>query len=78
MNKRLAFVALVLVLTALLLPPARTSAASSCGPNFCTTAERTACNQTCFAHHHFPFVGLECCTATCQSFCNCGSVPTGC
>ena len=42
MNKRLAFVTLVLVLTALLLPPARTSAASSCGPNFCTTAERTA------------------------------------
>ena len=47
---------------------------SSCGPNFCTQAQRTQCAQSC---RHAPFVGLECCADTCTSFCNCGSVPTG-
>jgi len=49
--------------------------ASSCGPNFCTQQQRTQCAQSC---HHVPFVGLECCEDSCTSFCNCGSVPTGC
>lgn len=49
--------------------------ASGCGPNFCTQQQRTQCAQSCL---HHPFVGLECCTDTCTSFCNCGSVPTGC
>jgi hypothetical protein len=49
--------------------------APSCGPNFCTQAQKTQCAQSC---RHHPFVGLECCEATCTSFCNCGSVvPTG-
>jgi hypothetical protein len=48
---------------------------SGCGPNFCTQQQRTQCAQSCL---HHPFVGLECCTDTCTSFCNCGSVPTGC
>jgi len=47
---------------------------SSCGANFCTQAQQTQCAQSC---RHHPFVGLECCEATCTSFCNCGSVPTG-
>ena len=50
------------------------TATSSCGPNFCTQAQRTQCARSC---RHAPFVGLECCEATCTSFCNCGSVPTG-
>jgi hypothetical protein len=58
-------------------PPAA-KAAASCGANFCTTAQRTACNQQCFAHHHGPFVGLECCTGSCTTLCICGSVPVGC
>jgi hypothetical protein len=49
-------------------------AASSCGPNFCTQAERTKCAQTC---HHVPFVGLQCCS-DCTTICNCGSVPIEC
>ena len=49
--------------------------ASGCGPNFCTQQQRTQCAKSC---HHVPFVGLECCQDTCTSFCNCGSVPTGC
>jgi len=48
--------------------------ASTCGPNFCTQAQKTQCAQSCRRH---PFVGLECCESTCTSFCNCGSVPTG-
>jgi hypothetical protein len=48
---------------------------SGCGANFCTQAQKTQCAQSCKRH---PFVGLECCTDTCTSFCNCGSVPTGC
>lgn len=78
MNKRLAFVALLLVLTAAFLLPAQTRAASSCGANFCTDAERVACEQTCFNHHFRIFVGLECCSASCQSLCICGSVPVAC
>jgi len=53
-------------------------AANSCGSNFCTTAERTACSQQCLSHHHGPFVGLECCTGSCTTLCICGSVPVGC
>jgi hypothetical protein len=49
--------------------------ASGCGPNFCTQQQKTQCAQSCI---HHPFVGLECCQDTCTSFCNCGSVPTGC
>jgi hypothetical protein len=49
--------------------------AASCGANFCTQAQKTQCAQSCRRH---PFVGLECCFDTCTSFCNCGSVPTGC
>ena len=59
-------------------PPGAKAAASGCGPDFCTSAERTACNQQCFAHHHGPFVGLECCSDTCTTLCICGSVPTSC
>jgi hypothetical protein len=77
MNKRLIFAALLLVL-ALFLPSSRSAAANSCGSNFCSDAERTACDQTCLSHHHGTFVGLQCCTATCQTFCICGSVPIGC
>jgi hypothetical protein len=50
---------------------------SGCGPNYCTQAQRDACNQQCLRHHHGPFVGLECCS-DCTTLCNCGSVPTGC
>jgi hypothetical protein len=49
---------------------------SGCGPNFCTQAERDACNQQCQGHH--PFVGLECCSNTCRTLCICGSRPVGC
>lgn len=48
---------------------------STCGANFCTQAQKTQCASSCRRH---PFVGLECCFDTCTSFCNCGSVPTGC
>jgi hypothetical protein len=54
-----------------------TKAASSCGSNFCTQAQRDACNQQCLAHHHGTFVGLECCS-DCTTLCICGSVPVGC
>jgi hypothetical protein len=53
-------------------------AASSCGPNFCSQAERDACTQQCLNHHHGPFVGLECCSDSCTTLCICGSVPVGC
>lgn len=49
-------------------------AASSCGPNFCTQAQKTQCAQSC---RHAPFVGLQCCS-DCTTICNCGSVPIGC
>jgi len=55
--------------------PQAMTPASSCGSNFCTQAQMTQCAQSC---RHHPFVGLECCADTCTSFCNCGSVPTGC
>ncbi len=58
--------------------PPGAKAASSCGSNFCSSADRTACDQQCFAHHHGPFVGLECCSDSCTEFCICGSVPIGC
>jgi hypothetical protein len=53
-------------------------AAMSCGPNFCSQAERDACTQQCLSHHHGPSVGLECCSDSCTTLCICGSVPTGC
>ncbi len=59
-------------------PPPGAKAASSCGSNFCTQAERDACNQQCLTHHHGPFVGLECCSDSCTTLCICGSVPTSC
>ncbi len=58
--------------------PPTAKAAASCGANFCTTAQRTACSQQCLSHHHGPFVGLECCTGSCTTLCICGSVPVGC
>jgi len=50
--------------------------AASCGSNFCTQAQRDACNQQCQGHHLF--VGLECCSNTCTTLCICGSRPVGC
>jgi hypothetical protein len=49
--------------------------AASCGPGFCTQAERDACNQQCRGHKFF--VGLECCS-NCTTLCICGSVPVAC
>lgn len=74
----LALALLTASLAASAAPPAAT-AASSCGSNFCTTAQRSACTQQCLSHgHHGTFVGLECCTDTCTTLCICGSVPVGC
>lgn len=53
-------------------------AASSCGSNFCTQAQRTACSQQCLQHHAGPFVCLECCSDSCTTLCICGSVPVRC
>jgi len=50
---------------------------SGCGATFCTQAQRDACTQQCLAHHHGPFVGLECCS-NCTTLCICGSVPVEC
>lgn len=61
-------------LPAWLASPDQPQAASGCGPNFCTQAQRTQCAQTC---HHAPFVGLQCCS-NCTTICNCGSVPIEC
>lgn len=74
----LALALLTISLAASTAPPPA-AAAASCGSNFCTTAQRTACSQQCLSHgHHGPFVGLECCTDTCTTLCICGSVPVGC
>jgi hypothetical protein len=51
------------------------SSSAGCGATFCTQAQKSQCAHSC---RHHPFVGLECCFDTCTSFCNCGSVPTGC
>ena len=57
------------------LPAGLDAAAAGCGNNFCTNAQRAKCSHTC----KFPrAIGLECCFDTCTSFCNCGSIPTGC
>jgi hypothetical protein len=61
---------------AALAQPAPQSAAS-CGPNFCTQAQRTACSQQCISQGHKFFVGLECCS-NCTTLCICGSVPVAC
>ena len=74
----LAFALLMIQLAASAASPPAAKAAASCGSNFCTTAQRDACNQQCLQHHHGPFVGLECCTDTCTTLCICGSVPVGC
>lgn len=58
-------------------PAARPASASGCGPDFCTDAQRTACDNFCSSHHHPFFVGLQCCTSNCTTICNCGSVPIG-
>lgn len=51
---------------------------SSCGPNFCTAAQRTQCDNQCLQEGHGTFVGLECCTDSCQTLCVCGSRPIAC
>ncbi len=56
----------------------RFQASSGCGPDFCTAAQRTACDNQCEQQGHGPFVGLECCTSSCQTLCICGSRPVGC
>lgn len=53
-------------------------AASSCGSNFCTQAQRDACTQQCLSHHAGTFVGLECCSGSCTTLCICGSRPVAC
>ena len=53
-------------------------AASSCGPSFCTAAERTQCANTCLKQGHGTFVGLECCPSSCKTLCICGSRPVAC
>jgi hypothetical protein len=58
--------------------PPGSKAASSCGSNFCTQAQRDACTQQCLTHHHGTFVGLECCQDSCTTLCICGSVPVAC
>ena len=63
-----------LELPAWLTSPGQPQAASNCGPNFCTQAQRTQCAQSC---GHPPFVGLQCCS-NCTTICNCGSRPIGC
>lgn len=60
------------------LPPATKPVnLSGCGADFCTQAQRDACNQQCLSHHHPFFVGLECCS-NCTTLCICGSVPVEC
>ena len=51
--------------------------AASCGTNFCTQAQRDACNQQCRSQGHTIFVGLECCR-NCTTLCICGSKPVNC
>ena len=72
MKKKLLWLASALLLTAIcLLLPAVPAAA--CPSNFCTSAQRIACAQTC----HFHGIGLWCDSSTCTSLCICGSVPPG-
>jgi len=59
------------------LHPGTALPASGCGPNFCTQAQRDACNQQCRSHGHVVFVGLECCQ-NCTTLCICGSKPVNC
>jgi hypothetical protein len=56
--------------------PAGAQAAASCGTSFCTQAQRDACNKQCQGHK--VFVGLECCSSTCTTYCICGSRPIAC
>jgi hypothetical protein len=51
------------------------SLAASCGSDFCTQQQRSQCEQSCHTPVH---VGLQCCTSTCTTICNCGSRPIGC
>ena len=51
---------------------------AGCGPDFCTQAQRNACTQQCLQHHGGSFVGLQCCSSSCTTICNCGSVPIEC
>ncbi|HSS50328.1 MAG TPA: hypothetical protein VLX28_15430 [Thermoanaerobaculia bacterium] len=72
MNKKLLwFASAILLTTASLLGPSAPAAA--CPSNFCTSAQRLACAQTC----HFKGIGLWCDSTTCTSLCICGSVPPG-
>ncbi len=56
--------------------PAGAQVAASCGTSFCTQAQRDACNKQCQGHK--VFVGLECCSSTCTTYCICGSRPIAC
>jgi hypothetical protein len=70
MTKKLLWLAsAILLTTASLLGPSTPAAA--CGSNFCTSAQRLACAQTC----HYRGIGLWCDSTTCTSECICGSVP---
>ncbi|MFY9821374.1 MAG: hypothetical protein WAM82_08330 [Thermoanaerobaculia bacterium] len=72
MTKKLLWFTLAILLTTVsLLVPATPAAA--CGSNFCTSAQKLACAQTC----HFRGIGLWCDSTTCTSLCICGSVPPG-
>jgi len=72
MTKKLLWFASALLLTTFsLLAPAAPAAA--CPSNFCTSAQRAACSETC----HHKGIGLLCDFSTCTSQCICGSVPPG-
>jgi hypothetical protein len=58
-------------------PAAAAVPAAGCGTNFCTQAQRDACDQQCRSHGHSIFVGLECCR-DCTTLCICGSRPVNC
>ncbi len=58
-------------------PAAAAVPAAGCGTNFCTQAQRDACDQQCRSHGHSVFVGLECCR-NCTTLCICGSRPVNC
>jgi hypothetical protein len=70
-KKLLWFASAILLTTVSLLGPSTPAAA--CPANFCTSAQRLACAQTC----HFKGIGLLCDFSTCTSQCICGSVPPG-
>ncbi len=70
-RKMILFGSAVLLTLACLVGPSRPAAA--CPANFCTSAQKAACAQTC----HYHGIGLVCDNTTCTSGCYCGSVPPG-